>query len=216
MAADRLTSQLQDLSTIIGSLGLNIARAQKEFNADYLNSIRVIMEMLKGDGTDDDEPEQNGVIVEILKSLSPARYQFTETTIDFSADLAETRQKQLAAGATLTTKAVAVNAAMTMGYGHDYRASARITSVIHAYHDPTLGQKLLEQAAQIRMNKPALPAADTLDKELIDSVNEIYMGLKGAPAPAEETGASDAQAAASDGTGGEGAGQEAGGTDGTG
>ena len=179
MAADRLTSQLQELSKIIGSLGLNIASAQKEFNADYLNSIRVLMEMLKGDGSSDWSPEQNEAMVEILKSLSPARYQFTETTIDFSADLAETRQKIISGGASLTTKAIAVNAAMTMGYGHDYRASARITCVLHAYHDPTFGQKLIDRAANIRTNNPKLPSPDTLDTTLIDSVKEIYGGLKG-------------------------------------
>lgn len=198
MAADRLTSQLQDLSKIIGSLGLNIARAQKEFNADYLNSIRVLMEMLKGDGTPGALPEQNEAMVEILKSLSPARYQFTETTIDFSADLAETRQKQIAGGVTFTTKAVAVNAAMTMGYGHDYRASARITSVLHAYHDPTFGQKLIDRAAVIRANNPTLPNPDTLDQALIDNVKEIYGGLNGEiPAPVE------GGAAAGEGEGGE-------------
>jgi len=178
---DRLTSQLYHLPSIIGRLGISIAEAQKELNLDYVNSVGRLMEMIKATvGADNaaDVPAMQS----LLEALAPSRYQFTETTIEFSADLSESVQKGVQIGASVGAGAVMVNAAMTLGYAHDYRASARITSVLHARPaggDPEFPKTLLARKKEIDAAKLALPAAAQVDKDILDRVGKVYEALKG-------------------------------------
>ena len=181
---DRLTSQLYHLPSIVGRLGISIAEAQKELNLDYVNSVGRLMEMIKTTvGADNaaDVPAMQS----LLEALAPSRYQFTETTIEFSADLSESVQKGVQIGASVGAGAVMVNAAMTLGYAHDYRASARITSVLHARPaggDPEFPKALLARKKEIDAAKLALPAAAQVDKDILDRVGKVYEALKGKPA----------------------------------
>ena len=181
---DRLTSQLYHLPSIVGRLGISIAEAQKELNLDYVNSVGRLMEMIKTTvGADNaaDVPAMQS----LLEALAPSRYQFTETTIEFSADLSESVQKGVQIGASVGAGAVMVNAAMTLGYAHDYRASARITSVLHARPaggDPEFPKTLLARKKEIDAAKLALPAAAQVDKDILDRVGKVYEALKGKPA----------------------------------
>jgi len=181
---DRLTSQLYHLPSIVGRLGISIAEAQKELNLDYVNSVGRLMEMIKTTvGADNaaDVPAMQS----LLEALAPSRYQFTETTIEFSADLSESVQKGVQIGASVGAGAVMVNAAMTLGYAHDYRASARITSVLHARPaggDPEFPKALLARKKEIDAAKLALPEAAQVDKDILDRVGKVYEALKGKPA----------------------------------
>lgn len=181
---DRLTSQLYHLPAIVGRLGLSIAEAQKELNLDYVNSVGRLLELIKAtvgaEGGNAAEPAMQA----LLEALAPSRYQFTETTIEFSADLSETVKKGMEVGASLGTGAVLVNAAMTLGYAHDYRASARITSVLHARPaggDPEFPKALLARKKEIDAGKLALPPAAQVDKEIMERVGQVYDALKGKP-----------------------------------
>ncbi len=89
MAADNLVDDLTRVPTIIGSLGLAIAEAQKQFNIDYVNSINSLVVMAgkligekAGAGVDSD------ALQKLLLSLAPPRYQFTETELAVKLDLA--------------------------------------------------------------------------------------------------------------------------------
>jgi hypothetical protein len=178
---DRLTSQLYHLPSIIGRLGISIAEAQKELNLDYVNSVGRLMELIKTTVGADNAAEVPAM-QSLLEALAPSRYQFTETTIEFSADLSESVQKGVQIGASVGAGAVMVNAAMTLGYAHDYRASARITSVLHARPaggDPEFPKALLARKQEIDAAKLALPPAAQVDKDILDRVGKVYEALKG-------------------------------------
>jgi len=180
---DRLTSQLHHLPSIIGRLGISIAEAQKEFNSDYMDNIKTLMGVIKetigsigGDGATADE--KVAVLKSILEALAPSRYQFTETTIEFSADLAETLDVggSVAVGAGM--QAITVNAAFSLGYGYDYRAAARIKSVIHAFNNPETNKALLQRAKEIDETKITLPERSEVEDEIWGSVKEVFASLK--------------------------------------
>lgn len=148
-----MTSQLVEVAEIVGDLGRNIGEAQQILNLSYIEGLRDIVDIVKDVGG----LEGNKAAQDLIKALAPARYQYTETVLDFSADLAERSERSIKFGGSVTMKVIAVNAAMTLGYGHDYRASARITTTLHAYHDPTMGEKLLARATAIRAANVTMP-----------------------------------------------------------
>lgn len=179
---DRLTSQLYHLPAIIGRLGLSIAEAQKELNLDYVNSVGRLMALIKSTVGSGDAGVDDAAMQALLEALAPSRYQFTETTIEFSADLSESVQKGVQVGASVGTGAVLVNAAMTLGYAHDYRASARVTSVLHARPaggDPEFPKQLLKRKADIDATKLELPPATKVDQDIMGQVEKVYAALKG-------------------------------------
>lgn len=175
MSADRLTSQLVEVADVIGDLGRNIAAAQKLMNKDYVENVKALMQVAAETIGDEASGEARAqFMMELLKSIVPSRYRYTETTIDFSADLAESKQRSTMIGGGATFKMLQVNAAMTMGYGHEYRASARITATIHAYTDPHFADQLLARAADVRSDVSQLPQPTALDQEIRESTAEIW------------------------------------------
>lgn len=177
--ADRLTSQLYHLPAIIGRMGLSIANAQKEMNVDYVTSIGRLMVIIKNTVGETATPEASAAMVELLKSLAPSRYQFTETTIEFSADLAESMQVAAQTGIGVGTKAVMVNAALSLGYGYDYHAAARITCVIHARPvGPEMVADLLTRSKDIRADALKLPSDTELDQQLMDATKGVFDALR--------------------------------------
>ena len=177
---DRLTSQLYHLPAIIGRLGVSIAEAQKELNLDYVTNVGRLMEMMKDTLGKSADPDKQDALRALLEALAPPRFQFTETTIEFSADLSETLRAGAQAGASVGTAALMVNAAFTLGFGYDYRAAARVKSVLHAMPaggDPGFPKALLDRAKEVDPGKLGLPDRTDLDKELYDRVSKVYDAL---------------------------------------
>lgn len=191
MAMDRLTGQLSHLPEIIGRLGLNIAEAQKEFNADYLVNIKALMELANealGNANPGDEVKAVAMM-ELLKSIAPSRYQFTEAEIDFRADLAEALDVSGQVGIAVGTPAIAVNAALALGYGYDYRAAAHINAKIQAFPaSPDMAKTLIARAKELdNSDDLALPEKRrAVDNEIKKSMNDISKavgkGFKETPA----------------------------------
>lgn len=185
---DRLTGQLYHLPKIIGSLGLNIAESQKQLNADYVRNIQKLMYLVDKTLGQEKEPAQKAekakAVQGLLESLAPSRYQYTETTLDFSADLAEAEEQAFAGGIGVNFSAVMVNASFVKGYAYDYRAAARITAKIHAIQPGAqMAKELIERAAQIDdKHKPALPQPTDTDKEYLQAVESVYNSLTGSDA----------------------------------
>src|SRR5271165_6418272 len=137
--ASDLIQDLSDVPSIVGGLGLSIAAAQKAFNLDYLEAMeRVIaaVKMLaaptkKADGTDLTQAEKDKVasvdpafIKDLLTTMLPSKYQFTETTLDVKLDLAQSMKASGSASLGLGYGAVSLSAAFTVGFSYDYRAAA--------------------------------------------------------------------------------------------
>lgn len=139
--ASRLVNDISYLPAILGRMGLSIAEAQDELNQGYVQAIAELVKLLGGipkpeapkpGETTPPPPSIDPQIATLLLQLAPSRYQFSETTFDFSADLAESFSAAASGALRLGTKAVALNAAMSVGFGYDYRAAARITCKLHA------------------------------------------------------------------------------------
>jgi hypothetical protein len=248
---DRLTGQLMHLPKIIGNLGLNIAAAQRELDANYLDGLGRLMQMIRAtvgrsekesagiavafaqrelerataalEELDADAPAEQRDAAEqakadaqeglgkanelledaseaeenagqpipaggtfqagleaLLRSLAPSRYQFTETTLDFSADLAETMDRNYQVGLGVGVQAVVLNAAFSQGFSYDYRAAARITTVLHAISpDRSLTDALLGRAREIRSAALTLPDRSETEQRVWDRVGEIFGATTG-------------------------------------
>ena len=120
MSADRLTSQLYHLPAIIGRLGLSVANAQSALNADYTENVKELISIVK-EIIPKTKPEARTEMESLIKQLAPSRYQFTETTLDFSADLSEAVDVAGSIGLGAGFGAVVINA----GVSGDTTASAR-------------------------------------------------------------------------------------------
>ncbi len=131
--ASRLVNDISYLPAILGRMGLSVAEAQDELNNGYVQAVAELAKLLGTLVPKSDPPGQlDPQIATLLLQLAPSRYQFSETTFDFSADLAESFNAGGSAELRLGTKAVALNAAIAVGFGYDYRAAARITCKLHA------------------------------------------------------------------------------------
>src|SRR5512132_352087 len=93
----RLVQDLGNLPGIVGGLGRSIAEAQKQLNADFVLNVGRLLEMIRETlGTEGTTPDNDAreAIGKLLTALAPSRYQFTQTTIEFSADIAERMQQE--------------------------------------------------------------------------------------------------------------------------
>lgn len=173
---DRLTGQLYYLPSIIERLGLGIAEAQKGLNEDYLTGIGRIMEMIKPVLDDADDDAKAAILKELIKSLAPSRYQFTETTLTFRADLSETMDLGGTLGGGVGLGAVMVKASLAIGFGYDYRAAAEVTTVLHAI---PADEKLMGTLLQNKPSAPAgLPSATEVDQGILDAAMAIAAAVK--------------------------------------
>jgi hypothetical protein len=176
---DRLTGQLYHLPGIIAKLGISVANGQKALNAEYLNNIKMIMAMIHDTIGDDAEPGAKAEMVkDLLKELAPSRYQFTETTLDFSADLSERKSSQMQGALGGGFAGVTLSVGYARAFGYDYRAAARITTKLHAIpaNEAVVGP-LLERAKDIDATKLALPEKTEIEKETFEGIANISSAL---------------------------------------
>ncbi len=177
---DRLTGQLYHLPGIIGNLGISVANAQKALNSDYLRNVQLVLEMINKmlENQDDSSADGMAMVKELLKQLAPSRYQFTETTLEFYADLAERKSTQLQAALGGGFAGVTISAGYARSFGYDYRAAARVTAVLHALpaNDATF-QTLVDRAKDIKLKAEDLPDKYAIEKEVFNGLATITNAL---------------------------------------
>lgn len=207
----KLIDDLSHVPNIIGGLGLSIAAAQKALNSDYLDSMERIIAMTKmllggvkapaapggePQGASDDEQAKIDGMKEVLRGLitaaAPARYQFTETTLSVKLDLAQSMDVAGSASLGVGFGAVAVNAALSVGYSYDYRAAAECRTVLHAItadSNATVFNALLDRAKSISNTALALPERSKVDQGILDKQGTLLQKLTGiAPATPKTQG----------------------------
>lgn len=194
--ASRLVNDISYLPAILGRMGLSIAEAQDELNQGYVQAVAELVKLLGGipkpeapkpGDTTPPQPPIDPQIATLLLQLAPSRYQFSETTFDFSADLAESFSAAASGALRLGTKAVALNAAMSVGFGYDYRAAARITCKLHALPaGKDITSELLTRLATIDQTPldklpDASPARTETTKLLGDLAKSLQQPLTATP-----------------------------------
>ena len=183
MSADRLTSQLYHLPAIIGRLGLSVANAQSALNANYTENVKEMIAIVK-DLIPKTKPEARTEIESLIKQLAPSRYQFTETTLDFSADLSEAVDVagSIALGAGFG--AVVINAGVSVGFSRDYRAAARIKTILNAIPaDQSITQSLIERADKLIESGVILPARSEVSTAINNNLRDILEMTGGKKVP---------------------------------
>lgn len=177
---DRLTGQLYYLPGIIGKLGVSVANAQKTLNEDYLLNVQKIMgmasDLLKGT---EDTDKKLGVMKELLKEMAPSRYQFTETSLEFSADLSERSSTDLQGAIGGGFAGVTITAGYAKAFAYDYRAAARVKTVLHAMppNEATFGT-LVERAKELGIEAGDLPSRTQLETNMFDGLEKIKKALE--------------------------------------
>ncbi len=180
----QLVKDLYSVSNIVGTLGLSLAEAQKQWNLDYIQSVSRLVAMAKELGAAAGGADVNADVAAMAKHLltvaAPSRYQFTETTISVKLDLSQSLRGEASVSVGAGFGAVAVNAALTVGYGYDYQAAAELKAVIHAIPaDPTVLQPLLARGAQLNDKTLDLRATAGVDKEIHETNTTLIKKLTG-------------------------------------
>ena len=176
----KLTEDLNSVAGIVGALGCNIAEAQKRLDLNYLDSLERLMGIAAVLASNTDKPAAGDLHAQIrdtLLALAPSRYQYTETTLTVRLNLAQGFNAGASVGVGAGFGAVAVNAALTVGYSFNYEAAAECRAVIHAIpaDTKTMGD-LLARAKDIAADakEVKIPARSEVDTKIHDRLQSIY------------------------------------------
>jgi hypothetical protein len=190
--ASKLINDLSSVPGIVGALGLSIAEAQKEFNADYLRNVQALLAMAKTlvNGLPDNAtPEQkekaarfSGLFQDLLAACAPPRYQYTETTLTVKMDLAQALDVAGSMSIGAAFGAIVVNAGLTVGYGYDYRAAAECRTVIQARPStPNFDKDILTRAKELSDDVLKLPDRTAVDDKVFQHLRTIFENTVGVP-----------------------------------
>lgn len=173
MALSQTVSDLRALPNIVAEFGLAIAKAQKQLNIDYLDSLKVLAgiakDVLGAPGSDAKE-----FLEHLVKTAAPARYQFTETTLTVRLDLAESKDSALTLGGSVGFAGLVVNGSFASGKSTEYRAGAELRCLIHAVlpqeNEPAFAT-LLAQAKDLKIDT-SKDISSPLDKDVLKAATE--------------------------------------------
>ena len=191
--SSKIIEDLTHIPNIIAGLGLSIAEAQRHFDLDYLQSLERLLVMAqamlgnrKGSGeelTPEERKQQEqfqSLLKEMLMAVAPSRYQFTETTLTVKLDLAQHLDVSAGVGLSAGIGGVAVNAALSIGYGSDYRGAAECKTVLHAIPaDQATLRTLLDRAKDLSANSLSMPERSKVDSAVLLQTGRIYERITG-------------------------------------
>lgn len=183
-----LINDLTNVPNIISSLGLGVAMAQKAFNLEYLQAMERLFTLARMLRNHEDSDSFKEIFNDIIKTMAPSRYQFTETTLTVRMDLAQSLQQGTSASLGMSVGAATINAAFTQGFSYDYRAAAEVKTVLNAVNfDANAMNILLERAKALGDDNLKLPKRSEVDKAYMDKSAELYEKLIGkAPEKVED------------------------------
>jgi hypothetical protein len=183
--ADRLVKQLNHLPTTIARMGLGIAEAQKELDTNFVHDVHALLAMfhaamrpLNSEGNPEPLDEHGtAMLISVIEQFGATRYQFTETTLEFRADLAESFSAGASFGVSAGVPAVSVSASGSVAFGYDYNAAARISTVLHARTlKPEVTRVLLQRASELGQ----LPLPDAAQVKPSEELGETVKALAAA------------------------------------
>ena len=154
--------------------------AQKAFNLEYLESIERLFALARILHKGNDSDKFKEIFNDIIKTMAPSRYQFTETTLTVRMDLAQSLQRGSSGSLGMSVGAATINAAFTQGFSYDYRAAAEVKTVLHAVNfDANAMNVLLERAKELGDDTKTLPKRSEVDQAYMDKSAELYKKLIG-------------------------------------
>ena len=179
--SNKIIEDLTHIPNIIAGLGLSIAEAQRHFDLDYLQSVERLLVMAQSmlggqkslpatagssstattELTAEERKQQEqfqALFKELLIAVAPSRYQFTETTLTVKLDLAQHIDVSAGVGLSAGIGGVAINAALSIGYGSDYRGAAECKTILQAVPaDQATLRLLLDRAKDLSAKDLSMP-----------------------------------------------------------
>lgn len=214
--SSKIIEDLTHIPNIIAGLGLSIAEAQRHFDLDYLQSVERLLVMAQSllggrkslpstagaassettEMTAEERKQQEqfqALFKELLIAVAPSRYQFTETTLTVKLDLAQHLDVSAGVGLSAGIGGVAINAALSIGYGTDYRGAAECKTVLQAVPaDQATLRALLDRAKELSAKDLSMPERSKVDSAVLAQTGKIYERIVGcAPASVKEGSAKD-------------------------
>ncbi len=195
----KLARDLMTLPDLVGNFGVSIANAQKLMNDSYLETVAAYMTIfgaalrpeskeLWGDAAvgGGEPPKSLDAVKSLLEQIAPSRYQFTETRIDFRAELFEARDLLVRGGFGGGFGGAMITVSGAYGSRSEYRAAARVTSTIHAIpsSEKTMAALLarVKEIGDIEVptsspERGRISDLDGLDKTMLEKITEIRARL---------------------------------------
>lgn len=173
-----LTKDMTKVADVIGELGLNIAEAQKELNAGYINSLVKLMALAKQavKAKDTNAPDT----ISLISSIAPPHYQYTKTTLEFAADMAQRKEDEVSIGGSIGFGAVSLVGGYSSSTGQDYRAACRITTQMDSVSSNTFAQELVKKASEATIDFAAtMEKASPADKRLAEATKSLISAFGG-------------------------------------
>ena len=210
--SNKIIEDLTHIPNIIAGLGLSIAEAQRHFDLDYLQSVERLLVMAQSmlggqkslpatagnssSATTELTPEERkqqeqfqALFKELLIAVAPSRYQFTETTLTVKLDLAQHIDVSAGVGLSAGIGGVAINAALSIGYGSDYRGAAECKTILQAVPaDQATLRLLLDRAKDLSAKDLSMPERSKVDSAVLAQTGKIYERIVGRPPAAVSEG----------------------------
>jgi len=188
----KLIKDLKTVPDIIGELGLNIARAQKALNHDYIENLDRIVGIARdligkpaagggapaGGAAPEPAPTAQDILADVVKQLAPVRYVYSETTLGVRLDLSQSIEGGAEVGLGGGIGAIMVNASFSLAFAQEYRGTAECRTVIHA--DSRSGAVADSLMARVKeLDKKQLQLADVpkVDQEIFRSLERLSQSL---------------------------------------
>ena len=203
--SSKIIEDLTHIPNIIAGLGLSIAEAQRHFDLDYLQSVERLLVMAQSmlggqkslpgpagnsstattELTAEERKQQEqfqALFKELLIAVAPSRYQFTETTLTVKLDLAQHIDVSAGVGLSAGIGGVAINAALSIGYGSDYRGAAECKTILQAVPaDQATLRLLLDRAKDLSAKDLSMPERSKVDSAVLAQTGKIYERIVGCP-----------------------------------
>jgi len=210
--SNKIIEDLTHIPNIIAGLGLSIAEAQRHFDLDYLQSVERLLVMAQSmlggqkslpatagssstpttELTAEERKQQEqfqALFKELLIAVAPSRYQFTETTLTVKLDLAQHIDVSAGVGLSAGIGGVAINAALSIGYGSDYRGAAECKTILQAVPaDQATLRLLLDRAKDLSAKDLSMPERSKVDSAVLAQTGKIYERIVGCPPAAVSEG----------------------------
>ncbi len=190
-----ITRDMTKVADVIGELGLNIAEAQKELNAGYIDALVKLLAIAKHaidtpDAAPGTDPAPSPDTISVLSSIAPPQYQYSQTTLEFAADMAQRSDKELSIGGSVGFGSVSLVGGYSSATGQDYRAAARITTIMQAVPSGKFAQELVNKAGEADIDFAAtMKNASAADKRLAEATSALVEAFGGEVPPVEDPGA---------------------------
>ena len=204
----KLITDLKTVPDIIGELGVNIARAQKALNHDYVVNLKTIVDIAKdligkpptgnpqapppanspakpqtnsseSSADESKPPSAEDILKDIVRQLAPVRYVYTETSLAVKLDLAQSLEIGGGGGLGGGIGALMVNASFSLAFAQQYRGTAECRTVIHPdSRSGAVSDSMMTRVKELAQKDLVLADVPQVDQAIWNALKDVRDSLK--------------------------------------